>query len=74
MSPDEINTKHGKPTWRCWHCNATSDLIWWNGLSVSVCGRKVECGRAYSEFIKREMEAEQSFRDHVEAEYGPQRW
>ena len=74
MSPDAINQKHGKPSWKCWHCRAESDLLWWNGLSVAVCAKKVECGRAYSEFLARDVEAEQSFRDHVEAEYGPQNW
>ena len=74
MSPDAINQKHGQPTWRCYHCKAESGLEWWNGLSVAVCHAKPTCGRAYAEFISGEMAAEQSYRDHVEEEYGPQSW
>lgn len=49
MSPDQINEKHGKPSWRCNSCGATSGLEWWNGLSVAVCRGKPECRRIESE-------------------------
>lgn len=50
MTPDEINQKHGKPTWRCWHCRAESGLEWWRGMSVAVCERNSECSAAFSAF------------------------
>lgn len=74
MSPDEINKKHGRPSWTCWSCKAASGLEWWNGLSVAVCSAKPECGKAYSEFLTRQASEEQAFRDHVEAEHDPQHW
>lgn len=49
MSPDQINAKHGKASWRCNSCGATSGLEWWNGLSVAVCRGKPECRRIESE-------------------------
>lgn len=46
MTPDQINIKHGKPSWRCNTCGATTGLIWWNGLSVAVCGANESCADA----------------------------
>ena len=61
MSPDEINTKHGRPSWRCWHCEAENGLKWWNGLSVAVCVAKPECGEAYSVFLADEIAKEEAY-------------
>ena len=53
MTPDQINQKHGKPSWRCNSCGAESGLTWWNGLSVAVCARNADChateGKKFSE-------------------------
>lgn len=49
MTPDQINTQHGKPSWRCNTCGATSGLTWWNGLSVAVCRDNANCRRVEGE-------------------------
>ena len=49
MTPDQINEKHGKPSWRCNSCGAASGLMWWNGLSVAVCSQRSECSKAESD-------------------------
>lgn len=49
MTPDQINAKHGKPSWRCNSCRAENGLMWWQGLSVAVCRDNPECSRAEQE-------------------------
>lgn len=64
MTPDQINEKHGKPSWRCNTCRATSGLKWWNGLSVAVCSGNPDCSKAESEKYARaiaDMEAQAAY-------------
>ncbi len=64
MTPDQINTIHGKASWRCNSCGSNSNLTWWNGLSVAVCSNNPECskieGEKYSAFII-EQEAQATY-------------
>lgn len=65
MSPDQINIEHGRPSWTCWKCKADRGLTWWNGLSVAVCTKTPECGKAYSEFLSEEIAKEEAFQQYV---------
>ena len=73
MSPEEINAKHGKPTWRCWGCKTETGLHWHHGWSVAVCD-KPECGQAYDAVVAKQVAEEEAYREYVESIYGPQRW
>lgn len=68
MSPDQINAKHGKASWRCNSCGATSGLMWWNGLSVAVCSDNRQCSKVESEKYAAAM-AEQEAQAAYEAEW-----
>lgn len=68
MSPDQINAKHGKPSWRCNSCGAVSGLMWWQGFSVAVCRDNPECSKAESDKFAA-AEAEQDAQAAYEAEY-----
>lgn len=68
MSPDQINAKHGKVSWRCNSCHATSGLKWWNGLSVAVCRGNPDCSKAESEKFAAGV-AEQEVQAAYEAEW-----
>lgn len=70
LSPEQINEKHGKPTWKCWHCQAESNLYWYNGWSVAVCRSKPECENALSAFFKREIEAQEAYDAYGRELYG----
>ena len=69
MTPDQINEKHGKPSWRCNTCKAESNLEWWNGLSVAVCRGKPECRKAESDKFAASV-AEQEAYEAQCREYG----
>ena len=69
MTPDQINTEHRRPVWRCWHCKAESGLHWWNGISVAVCA-KPECSKAYGEFLAADVAAREAFDAHAREYWG----
>ena len=58
--PDQINAKHGKPTWRCNSCHATTNLTWWRYLSVAVCRDNPACSAAEASKFKSAIEAEEA--------------
>ena len=60
LSPEGINRTHGKPTWRCWGCKAETGLHWHYGLSVAMCNNP-ECGKAYNEMCRQQVEAQESY-------------
>ena len=68
MSPDQINEKHGKASWRCNSCGATSGLKWWHGLSVAVCAGNERCSKAEGERYANSA-AEQEAQVAYEAEW-----
>lgn len=69
MSPDQINAKHGKPSWRCVTCRAESGLHWWRGMSVAVCSKPV-CSKAFGDKCRRQEEEQDAFDNHVREHYG----
>lgn len=69
LSPEGINRAHGKPTWVCWGCKATTGLRWHLGLSVAVCG-KPECGAAYNAMCKEQIDEQERFDAYCREQYG----
>ena len=69
LSPEGINRAHGKPTWRCWSCKATTGLHWHNGWSVAVCNDPA-CASAYNAMIAEQLTAEASFEAYVKENFG----
>ena len=63
LSPEEINRKHGKPTWTCWSCKAETGLHWHNGWSVAVCS-KPECAKAYNDRCARQIADAEAFEQY----------
>ena len=68
LSPEEINAKHGKPTWVCWGCKAEKDLHWHNGWSVAMC-RKRECAAGYNEMVAAQEAERRAYDEYVAEVY-----
>ena len=69
MSPEAINKKHGKVTWKCWGCRAETGLHWHRGWSVAMCSDSA-CAAAYNDMCKRQEDAEAAYLEHCKEIYG----
>lgn len=69
-SPEGINKSHGKPTWKCWGCQAETGLHWHNGWSVAMCNND-ECAKRYNDMCRLQVESEELYQAYVEEIYGP---
>ena len=65
MTPDQINEKHGKASWKCNTCGETKGLMWWNGLSVAVCSMNPRCSEAESKKFSDAIAEEEWFNEYA---------
>lgn len=65
MTPDEINAKHGRASWRCNCCGAASGLYWWRGFSVAICISSQACNAWQKEKFDREMAEQDAWEEYV---------
>ncbi len=69
LSPEDINRKHGKPTWTCWGCKAETGLHWHNGWSVAMC-ENPECAAAFDAMCHAQEESAKAVRAYTKEYYG----